>query len=104
MEKHASCWYRASNLWDVSDSHSQSDVFTYIFSRWLRLLFTREFSIHDAMVLWDGILACDPQFHIAEWICVAMLVRIRNSRESLLEEFNITLIFPQSYPPTTVSN
>ncbi|KAF8894511.1 rab-GTPase-TBC domain-containing protein [Infundibulicybe gibba] len=46
--------------------------------RWLRLLFTREFSLPDAMKLWDGIFASDPTFDIALWICVAMLIRIRN--------------------------
>ncbi|KAI0373274.1 hypothetical protein BV20DRAFT_1104130 [Pilatotrama ljubarskyi] len=46
--------------------------------RWLRLLFTREFNMHDAMVLWDGLFAVDPSFDLALWICVAMLVRIRN--------------------------
>ena len=52
-------------------------------SRWLRLLFTREFSMDDAMVLWDGLFACDPSFDLAPWICVAMLIRIRNKREYL---------------------
>ncbi|KAK7043610.1 hypothetical protein VNI00_008221 [Paramarasmius palmivorus] len=46
--------------------------------RWLRLLFTREFSLPDAMKLWDGLFACDPSFELAQWICVAMLIRIRN--------------------------
>jgi len=46
--------------------------------RWLRLLFTREFSMHDAMVLWDGMFAVDSSLEIALWICVAMLIRIRN--------------------------
>jgi TBC1 domain family member 5 len=48
------------------------------FSRWLRLLFTREFSMNDAMKLWDGLFACDPTFDLAQWVCVAMLIRIRN--------------------------
>lgn len=52
-------------------------------SRWLRLLFTRECSMDDAMVLWDGLFACDPSFDLAPWICVAMLMRIRNQRECL---------------------
>lgn len=47
-------------------------------SRWLRLLFTREFNIHDVMVLWDGLFAVDPSLEVALWICVAMLIRIRN--------------------------
>ncbi|KAI0303545.1 rab-GTPase-TBC domain-containing protein [Multifurca ochricompacta] len=46
--------------------------------RWLRLLFTREFSMHDVMVLWDGMFAVDPSLEVALWVCVAMLIRIRN--------------------------
>ncbi|KAI0747622.1 RabGAP/TBC [Daedaleopsis nitida] len=46
--------------------------------RWLRLLFTREYNMEDAMVMWDGLFAVDPSFDLAQWICVAMLVRIRN--------------------------
>ncbi|KZT11595.1 RabGAP/TBC [Laetiporus sulphureus 93-53] len=46
--------------------------------RWLRLLFTREFDMHDSMIIWDGLFACDPTFDLAQWICVAMLIRIRN--------------------------
>jgi len=32
----------------------------------------------DAMLLWDGMFAVDPSLEIALWICVAMLIRIRN--------------------------
>ncbi|KAJ6630714.1 rab-GTPase-TBC domain-containing protein [Mycena sp. CBHHK59/15] len=46
--------------------------------RWLRLLYTREFDLRSAMKLWDGLFACDPTFELAPWICVAMLIRIRN--------------------------
>lgn len=34
--------------------------------------------MQDAMILWDGLFACDPTLEIAQWICVAMLMRIRN--------------------------
>lgn len=50
-------------------------------SRWLRLLFTREFSLPDAMVLWDGIFSFEETFLLVPWICVAMLIRIRNKRK-----------------------
>lgn len=52
------------------------------YSRWLRLLFTREFTMEDAMILWDGLFACDPSFDLALWVCVAMLIRIRNQCKS----------------------
>ncbi|KAG9032142.1 hypothetical protein FRB95_001849 [Tulasnella sp. JGI-2019a] len=46
--------------------------------RWLRLLFSREFGMFDCLPLWDGIFAADPSLDIAKWICVTMLVRVRN--------------------------
>ena len=50
--------------------------------RWLRLLFTREFGMPDAMKLWDGLFAlAEDVFEIAQWVCVAMLIRVRNDRE-----------------------
>ena len=49
--------------------------------RWLRLLFTREFPLRDAMVLWDGLFSFDIPFELVPWICVAMLIRIRNKRK-----------------------
>jgi len=45
------------------------------------MLFTREFSMPDALKLWDGLFACDATLDLAQWICVAMLIRIRNERE-----------------------
>ncbi|KAF5315521.1 hypothetical protein D9611_004650 [Ephemerocybe angulata] len=46
--------------------------------RWLRMLFTREFPMPDSMKLWDGLFACDPTLDLALWVCVAMLIRVRN--------------------------
>lgn len=50
-------------------------------SRWLRMLFTREFPMPDSMKLWDGLFACDPTLDLALWVCVAMLIRVRNQRK-----------------------
>ncbi|KAG8966039.1 hypothetical protein FRC03_012615 [Tulasnella sp. 419] len=46
--------------------------------RWLRLLFSREFSLAEVMPMWDAIFAIDPSLSIAKWISVAMLIRVRN--------------------------
>jgi len=32
----------------------------------------------DALKLWDSLFASDPTLEIASWVCVAMLIRIRN--------------------------
>jgi TBC1 domain family protein 5 len=51
--------------------------------RWLRLLFTREFTYHESLLLWDGILAQDgSSLRLADFVCIAMLLRIR---EGLLD-------------------
>lgn len=69
--------------------------------RWLRLLFTREFGIPDALLLWDGLLACDPTLELAKWICVAMLIRIRN--QLIPSDYSTQLTFLLRYPPPTHS-
>ena len=37
--------------------------------------------LDDAMRLWDGIFAEDSTLRLVEFICLAMLLRIRNSSE-----------------------
>ncbi|KAI0350203.1 hypothetical protein OH77DRAFT_1413488 [Trametes cingulata] len=64
--------------------------------RWLRLLFTREFNMQDAMVLWDGLFAVDPSFDLALWVCVAMLVRIRN--KLIPADYSSQLTYLLRYP------
>lgn len=53
-------------------------LFLFINSRWLRLLFGREFPLQDLLVLWDAIFAVGKQFELTNFIVVAMLIRIRN--------------------------
>ncbi|OCH89093.1 RabGAP/TBC [Obba rivulosa] len=67
--------------------------------RWLRLLFTREFNMHDAMMLWDGLFACDPSFDLAQWICVAMLMRIRN--KLIPSDYSGQLTYLLRYPSSS---
>ncbi|KAI0059095.1 RabGAP/TBC [Artomyces pyxidatus] len=71
--------------------------------RWLRLLFTREFNMHDAMVLWDGLFAVDPSLELGPWICVAMLVRIRNRLIPSDYSAQLTYLLRYPTPPTTIS-
>ncbi|KAH0583932.1 hypothetical protein H2248_009520 [Termitomyces sp. 'cryptogamus'] len=66
--------------------------------RWLRLLFTREFNMTDAMKLWDGLFACDPTLELAQWICVAMLIRIRNELMSADYSGQLTVLLRYSSP------
>ncbi|ORE10095.1 RabGAP/TBC [Rhizopus microsporus var. microsporus] len=46
--------------------------------RWIRLLFGREFDMYELLKLWDAIFAQDPTFQIVEYICLVMLLRMRD--------------------------
>jgi hypothetical protein len=50
----------------------------FFISRWIRLLFGREFEIHSLLVLWDAIFAQDPTLQIVDYICLAILLRLRD--------------------------
>lgn len=50
-------------------------------SRWFRLILTRELPFGDALRLWDGMFAEDPTLAILDYVCLAMLLLIRNERE-----------------------
>ncbi|CAE7210466.1 unnamed protein product, partial [Rhizoctonia solani] len=65
--------------------------------RWLRLLFTREFPWRDALMLWDALFATDPSLQIIQWVCVAMLMRIRNLL--FAAEYTDALTYLLRYPP-----
>ncbi|OAX37042.1 RabGAP/TBC [Rhizopogon vinicolor AM-OR11-026] len=66
--------------------------------RWLRLLFTREFSINDAMILWDGLFTSPiPIAELAQWVCVAMLIRIRT--KLIPSDYSMQLTYLLRYPP-----
>jgi TBC1 domain family member 5 len=46
-------------------------------SRWIRLLFGREFKLCELLMVWDVLFAEDPSLELVDMICVAMLLRIR---------------------------
>jgi hypothetical protein len=66
--------------------------------RWVRLLLGREFhSLDDLMILWDAIFAHSPDLVLVDYICLAMLVFIR---EQLLERDSTgCLTRLMKYPP-----
>jgi len=51
--------------------------------RWIRLLFGREFHVADVLKLWDAIFADDPKLSIVDYVCLAMLLYLREYRISL---------------------
>ena len=48
-------------------------------SRWVRLLFGREFPMQDLLMLWDAIFADSISFDLVDYIFVAMLLYIREA-------------------------
>ncbi|CAG9532496.1 unnamed protein product [Cercopithifilaria johnstoni] len=65
--------------------------------RWLRLLFGREFPIHDLLFVWDAIFAFRPPLALVDYIFVAMLEYIRHL--IINEDYSTTLQYLMRYPP-----
>lgn len=51
-----------------------------VFSRWVRLLFGREFPLQDLLVVWDALFADSITLDLVDYIFVAMLLYIRDAR------------------------
>ncbi|MCJ1377915.1 hypothetical protein MMC17_001011 [Xylographa soralifera] len=45
--------------------------------RWIRLLFGREFPFNDVLSLWDVLFAEDAALELVDFVCLAMLLRVR---------------------------
>ncbi|KAL4808907.1 rab-GTPase-TBC domain-containing protein [Aspergillus unguis] len=60
-------------------NHLQSlDILPQIFlTRWMRLLFGREFPFQDMLVIWDHLFAEGLRLELIDFVCVAMILRIR---------------------------
>jgi hypothetical protein len=56
--------------------------FPYLPSRWLRLLFGREFNLLDLLILWDAIFGVGEDLVFTYYIVVAMLIHVRDKRKS----------------------
>ncbi|RIA91486.1 hypothetical protein C1645_767340 [Glomus cerebriforme] len=65
--------------------------------RWIRLLFGREFPLNKVLVLWDGMFAEDPTLRIVDFVCVAMMLLIRD--ELLESDYAECLSMLMRYPP-----
>ncbi|KAL1412025.1 hypothetical protein Q8F55_003022 [Vanrija albida] len=63
-------------LWERLDTEGIEAQIWLI--RWIRLLLTRELPFGQALRLWDGMFADDPGLGILDFVCVAMLLLIRN--------------------------
>ncbi|XP_799336.2 TBC1 domain family member 5 isoform X2 [Strongylocentrotus purpuratus] len=76
---------------------NQLDIQPQIYGiRWLRLLFGREFTFQDLIVLWDAIFADSPMLDLVDYIFVAMLIKIRELL--LTAEYANCLMLLMRYP------
>lgn len=60
---------------------NEADKLLIVASRWMRLLFGREFPFEDALLVWDLLFASGLEQDLVDFVCVAMLLRIRWQRK-----------------------
>ncbi|CAG5116642.1 unnamed protein product [Candidula unifasciata] len=80
------------NAWHVS----LRDLSSYT-SRWLRLLFGREFPMQDLLMLWDAIFGDGIAFGLVDYIFVAMLLYLRDIL--LTSDYTVCLTVLMKFPP-----
>ncbi|EKE36954.1 hypothetical protein ENUP19_0265G0029 [Entamoeba nuttalli] len=66
-------------------------------TRWLRLLFDREFHVMDVLNVWDAIFAYGNNLEFVDYLFLAMMVQIR---EPILEssQYSTTMMLFMKYP------
>jgi len=52
-------------------------------SKWIRLLFSREFSLENTLRLWDAIFADDPKLGSIDYLCLSLILLSREQRSHL---------------------
>lgn len=68
--------------------------------RWLTTLLSREFLLPDTIRLWDSMFASTHKDNFLRYVCVTMVMMIRN--DLLKGDFSSCLRLLQSYPPTNL--
>lgn len=69
--------------------------------RWLRLWLAREFAMPDLLQLWDSFLTSEQRLGWVRYVCVAMLIRIREAL--LAADFVECIKLLLHYPPCDVA-
>ncbi|KAL4906610.1 hypothetical protein BDW74DRAFT_150810 [Aspergillus multicolor] len=63
---------------ELADHLQALDILPQIFlTRWMRLLFGREFPFQEMLVIWDALFAEGLRPELVDFVCVAMLLRVR---------------------------
>ncbi|KAK5990209.1 TBC1 domain family member 5 [Cladobotryum mycophilum] len=82
---------------ELADHLTDIEILPQIFLiRWIRLLFSREFPFNQFLVFWDTIFAIDPSLDLIDFICSAMLIRIR--WQLLESDYSVCLQLLLKYP------
>ncbi|KAI9367846.1 rab-GTPase-TBC domain-containing protein [Aspergillus egyptiacus] len=105
------CEHIQNNLLVATDSelagHLQAlDILPQIFlTRWMRLLFGREFPFQDMLVIWDLLFAEGLRLELIDFVCVAMLLRVRWQLLSSDSSTALTTLLrypsPEPHPPVS---
>jgi TBC1 domain family member 5 len=70
------------------------DVIPQIFlMRWVRLLFGREFPFQDVLEMWDLLFSFGQNLELVDYVCVAMILRLRWERKLDRDYSSIYLTF-----------
>ncbi|KAL4890768.1 RabGAP/TBC [Aspergillus ambiguus] len=63
---------------ELADHLQALEILPQIFlTRWMRLLFGREFPFQDVLVMWDVLFSEGLRPELIDFVCVAMLLRVR---------------------------
>ena len=68
---------------------SLNETFGLLLSRWIRLLFGREYPLPGLLYLWDAMFADGRTLDLADFIFIAMLIHIRNFCEYTVNILNL---------------
>ncbi|KAL6236556.1 hypothetical protein BDW75DRAFT_206323 [Aspergillus navahoensis] len=91
---------------ELADHLQALEILPQIFlTRWMRLLFGREFPFQDMLVIWDRLFAEGLRSELIDFVCVAMLLRIRWELLSSDSSTALTTLlrYPSAYPHAPVS-
>ncbi|KAA8912709.1 rab-GTPase-TBC domain-containing protein [Sphaerosporella brunnea] len=89
---------------ELAEHLKMLDVLPQVFLiRWIRLLFGREFPFEELLAVWDVLFAEDPDLHLVDLICVAMLLRIRWKLLEADYSTALTLLLRYPAPDSPVS-
>ncbi|OJD20343.1 hypothetical protein ACJ73_08322 [Blastomyces percursus] len=91
---------------ELADHLQITEILPQIFlTRWIRLLFGREFSFHEVLNIWDVLFAENMRLELIDDVCVAMLLRIRwqllNADYSSALALLLRYPAPEPYKPVT---